>query len=123
MTAAEFGQHYYCIKTPFMAEGEIFVYADRIYINDNGHLLAWRNESPEGIIANAALKEGKYINVAAATAIERKGQSSELGEVNRGIDAENERRVIDLAADYSFSNISETYQKTCNISPYYLNIR
>jgi hypothetical protein len=34
-----------------------------------------------------------------ATAIERKGRMSELGELNREIKSENERRVIDLAAE------------------------
>lgn len=52
-----------------------------------------RTLEAQGIEREPGIHMGK-----AATAIEREGNPSELGEVNRAINAENERRVIDLAA-------------------------
>jgi hypothetical protein len=42
-----------------------------------------------------------------ATAIERKGNASELGDVNRAITVENEQRVIDLAAERAMREARE----------------
>jgi hypothetical protein len=53
-----------------------------------------RTLEAQGIEREATIHMGK-----AATAIERDGNLSELGGVNREISAENERKVIDLAAE------------------------
>jgi len=56
-----------------------------------------RTLEAQGIEREPTIHMGK-----AATAIEREGTSSELGDVNREIKVENDRRVIDLAADPRF---------------------
>ena len=53
-----------------------------------------RTLEAQGIEREPTIHMGK-----SATAIEREGNPSELGELNRAIGAENERRVIDLAAE------------------------
>jgi len=53
-----------------------------------------RTLEAQGIEREPTIHMGK-----AATAIEREGTASELGDVNREIAADNERRVIDLAAE------------------------
>jgi hypothetical protein len=66
------------------------------HLERHGHAptLDRRSLLDQGVDRDPTLHMGK-----SATAIERKGEASELGDVNRAIKSENERRVIDLAAE------------------------
>jgi hypothetical protein len=57
-------------------------------------MLDHRTLEAQGIAREPAIHMGK-----AATALEREGKPTELGDANRQIVAENERRVIDLVAE------------------------
>lgn len=68
---ARYGNLYWCVKTPLSEVGEIYLYGDRMALNEDGSLLFYRyTDSGDGEAVNMAFAPGQWKAVYAASAID-----------------------------------------------------